>query len=275
MERNKAYSQRWRPLKYSVIIPNYNSENFIEETIKSVLNQSLKPHEIIIIDDKSTDTSTKIVNSLKYKSKVKINLITLDTNSGYPSKPRNIGIENVSNESEYVCFLDSDDIWGEKKIELQYKFMKTNNLLASATNVEKKINNFKKNISNIGCGKKLYQDDFKYNNPTKSCSTLLIKKSALSNTRFIDSNEVKGIEDYFFMCELVLKLNEIGFINEKLVYYRQHEGGISSNKIKMIFLRWNTFHYKKKIFKRHNIKIYGKILSELIYLKKQVGQLFK
>ena len=81
---------------------------------------------------------------------------------------------------------------------------------------------------------------------------------------------MKGIEDYFFMCELICREKEIGFLEEQLVYYRQHNNAISSNKIDMIKLRWNTYMIKKKIFQSHQIKLSNRLFGEFIYLLNQI-----
>lgn len=109
----------------SVIIPLYNTEKFIAQTIQSVINQTFTNWELIIIDDCSTDKSTQIVNNLMAIDK-RITLITSPLNFGGPAKPRNIGIEN--SRGAYIAFLDADDIWLPEKLEKQLKFIQTNNL---------------------------------------------------------------------------------------------------------------------------------------------------
>lgn len=103
----------------SIIIPLYNSEKFIIETINSALNQTYKNIEIIIVDDGSTDNSRLIVKEL---NNTKIRLISVP--NGGASKARNIGIKNAN--GMYVQFLDADDILSENKIEEQVKLFETN-----------------------------------------------------------------------------------------------------------------------------------------------------
>ena len=91
--------------KVSVIIPLYNEEKYILECINSVINQTYKNLEIIIVDDKSTDNSLKILEQIKDD---RIKTIKLDKNSGV-AHARNKGVE-VST-GDYICFLDSDDFW--------------------------------------------------------------------------------------------------------------------------------------------------------------------
>ena len=107
----------------SVVIPMHNSEQTIQRALASVLNQSALPREIIIVDDCSTDSSHDVVSTLKKTSVVNIQLIKLEENLG-PSATRNIGWNAAT--SEFVAFLDSDDSWHRKKLEIQVRWMKGN-----------------------------------------------------------------------------------------------------------------------------------------------------
>jgi cellulose synthase/poly-beta-1,6-N-acetylglucosamine synthase-like glycosyltransferase len=111
--------------KLSVIIPTYRSKETIDRCILSVINQSLQPSEIIVIDDGSNDGTTfkiqKLFDILRPQNK-EINFVEifLNNNSG-PSTARNIGWNAA--KFEYIAFLDSDDAWDPSKILIQYKFM--------------------------------------------------------------------------------------------------------------------------------------------------------
>ncbi len=101
--------------KISVIIPTYNRGNLIQNTINSVLNQTFTDWELLVIDDGSTDNTKEIVQEfIKKDSRVKY---FYEENSGCPSGPRNLGVENA--KGEYVAFLDSDDEWFPTKLEKQ------------------------------------------------------------------------------------------------------------------------------------------------------------
>jgi glycosyltransferase involved in cell wall biosynthesis len=96
--------------KFSIVIPLYNKEKDIENTLDSVFNQTLSDYEIIIVNDGSTDASELIVSSLKDP---RIKLIT-KKNEGV-SKTRNFGVENAS--AEHIVFLDADDYWYNNHLE--------------------------------------------------------------------------------------------------------------------------------------------------------------
>jgi len=100
----------------SVIIPVFNTEKYLAEAIESVLSQTLKPSEIIVVDDGSTDGSADIAR----KFLPAIRLIQ-QPNSGIASA-RNTGIK--ASTGDYLAFLDADDLWNHKKLELQVEFLK-------------------------------------------------------------------------------------------------------------------------------------------------------
>lgn len=96
----------------SIILPVYNGEAYLAEAIESILNQKYKPIEIIVVDDGSTDKGAEIIkrySELKY---------FFQTNKGTASA-RNLGIQKAN--SSFLAFLDQDDLWVEKKLELQVK----------------------------------------------------------------------------------------------------------------------------------------------------------
>ena len=94
--------------KISIILPNFNSEKYIKTTIKSILNQTFKKWELIIVDDNSNKNTLNILKNLKNK---KIKIIFLKRNKGV-AYCRNLAIKKSS--GEYLAFLDSDDIWNKK-----------------------------------------------------------------------------------------------------------------------------------------------------------------
>lgn len=91
--------------KFSVVVPLYNKENYISETLRSVLNQSYQDFEVIVVDDCSTDSSLEKVNAL---TDVRIKIVKHEKNKGL-SASRNTGIK-MSN-ADYIAFLDADDLW--------------------------------------------------------------------------------------------------------------------------------------------------------------------
>jgi len=113
--------------KISVIVPSYNASNFIIQCLESVINQTYKPNEIIVVNDNSTDnTYEQVQNYIKSNnSNIKIKLFSNKKNMG-PSYSRNIGLKNINQSTDFISFLDADDFWDNNKLAEQIKFFKNN-----------------------------------------------------------------------------------------------------------------------------------------------------
>src|SRR5699024_6491560 len=107
-------------MKYSIIIPVYNGEKYIEESIESVLKQKVTDFEIIIIDDGSNDATSIILR--KYRSYLNINIVT-QSNSGVYLARKN-GIKHA--QGKYCIFLDADDYWEPNTLEEIDMYLKKN-----------------------------------------------------------------------------------------------------------------------------------------------------
>ena len=106
----------------SVIIPAYNSASTIIRALQSVASQTLAPLEIIVVDDASTDTTRDLTTTFASSSSIPVRVLTQTTNSG-PSTARNAGWDAAT--GDYIAFLDADDQWHPRKIELQYQVMQS------------------------------------------------------------------------------------------------------------------------------------------------------
>ena len=116
--------------KISIIMPNFNNEKFIKSTLRSIINQTFRQWELIIVDDNSNKNTIKILKNLKNK-KIKVIFLKKNKGAGYC---RNLAIKNSS--GKYLAFIDSDDIWKNKKLSSQFNFMRKNNFLFTYTNYE-------------------------------------------------------------------------------------------------------------------------------------------
>ncbi|KAG4082298.1 nucleotide-diphospho-sugar transferase [Neocallimastix lanati (nom. inval.)] len=113
----KIFLKNTFALPLSIIVPVYNTGPYLDRCIKSILNQTFKDYELIIVDDASTDNSLEILKKYK-ETDDRIKIIHLEINKG-PGGARNIGIDNV--EGEYIGFVDSDDYIDERFFELLMK----------------------------------------------------------------------------------------------------------------------------------------------------------
>lgn len=222
----------------SIIIPSYNSELFISETITSVLNQTYKNFELIIVDDNSIDDSLNIIKKFA-KNDDRIKLVCLKLNSGV-ANARNIGLENSS--GDYIAFLDSDDKWYSNKLEEQLNFMILNNYHFTFTSYNKFDNSG--NILNLV--KAPYKIDYKILLRTNymGCLTVMISKRYLENL-FFPLNTKR--EDYAMWLMVIKKAGYAYGLNKNLAQYRVHSKQSSKNKLKMAYETWFLYRHIEKL----------------------------
>ena len=104
--------------KVSVIVPTYNRADRLEGTLRSIVSQTYQDFELIVVDDGSTDNTSKVIESFPSAQ-----YLPMKKNSGV-SKARNIGLACA--KGKFICFLDSDDLWNEKKLQIQINWMENN-----------------------------------------------------------------------------------------------------------------------------------------------------
>lgn len=219
----------------SIIVPVYNSEKFIKDTIKTVEEQTYENWELLLVNDCSTDNSKKIIEKYEKKDK-RIKLIDLEQNSG-AAIARNTGIDRAN--GKYIAFLDSDDLWEKEKLEKQIKFIKKNNCVFSFTGYEFA------NEDGIGNGK-VVTVPFKINykqalkNTTIWTSTVIFDVEKLGKELIKMPNVRRGQDTATWWK--VLKTGVVAYgLNESLSLYRRSNNTLSSNKIKALKRTWNLY----------------------------------
>lgn len=252
----------------SIITPNYNTEEYLAETIESVISQSYNNWELIIVDDHSTDSSVEIIKSFSDKHE---NIIYLQTksNSGGPATPRNIGLDYAN--GEYVAFLDSDDTWFPKKLEFHINFMQREHSNFSST-FRNTFSHSSESKSEIKESKYLkvydYSELLKKN--LVDTSAVIIKKETIGDIRFDTSKELIAIEDYDFWLQILKNKNEHILISKvATVNYRITGENISKAKFSMAKKFINVIsRYEKSPFKILYCFLNYSVLS-VIYLVKE------
>ena len=222
----------------SIIMPYYKKRLFIKKTIKSVLNQSFKNFELIIIYDDENKKDLELLKLIKRKDK-RIKLIINKYNTG-AGESRNRGIK--ISKGDYICFIDADDKWKKKKLEKQIQFMEKNNYMASHTSFE--MINQKNQIFAFRQARSFKN----YKELIKSCdiglSTVILKKSILKkNIRF---PKLKTKEDFVFWLKILKKGNIIHALDENLTTWTKTDNSLSSfafQKLKDSYKLYN--HYLK------------------------------
>ena len=225
---------------FSIIIPVFNKQKYIEKTLISVFNQSFKNYEVIIIDDGSTDESLNVIKrNIRNRSNVRI----ISKKNHGKSIARNIGL--VNSKGIWAAFLDADDIW-EKNHLLILNLMAANNpeaILISNRNFTNNINN--------PVNKKI---EFKYINYLKEStinhgliqtSAAAIKLSSLNQIGFM-KNYVTG-EDTEYWLRIYLLGNKIAISNQYTVFYNTKTGGAMDQEQIKILNETNTIIDIKKL----------------------------
>lgn len=202
----------------SVIVPIYNGEKYIEECLESIINQTYKNLQIILIDDGSKDKSGKICDEYAKKDK-RIEVIHKE-NAGV-SAARNTGLDNA--RGEWITFIDADDSV-EKDFCKNLMQNETNDVDCIMCGYSRLINDKKIEIESIGFSNK-FEDSRKYLicslNPQTGVGfshMKIIRMSAIGNIRFNDN--LKVAEDALFNIQLSENIRKIIFVDEKLYNYR-------------------------------------------------------
>ena len=211
----------------SIIMPYYKKSEFISETINSILSQSIKEFEIIIIDDELSESSLRVLTDLKrLDSRIKVFKNNENLGAG---QSRNNAI-NFCN-GEYIAFCDCDDLWKPKKLEKQVKFMKESNLEFSFTSYE--IINDK----NLKIGFREAQKNLSFKQLRYSCdiglSTVIIKKELLNDKKF-RFGKTKTKEDFILWLMMAKSGIELSGIKECLTAWRKNSESLSSSNIQKI-----------------------------------------
>ena len=212
-----------------IILPNYNSFEFIDKTIQSVLSQSFKNWKLIIIDDFSNIETRKKIEKYKKLKNVKIYWLKKNRGAAYC---RNFAINK--SKSKYLAFIDSDDIWKKNKLKLQLRYMKKNNYDFTYTYYE----TFGIKLSKIITPTKFHFDSF-IKNTSIATSTMMIKREVAKGIKFTNT---KICEDYHFKCKILKKVQFAYCLKKFLTKYRIRQNSLQSNKLKNFFWIWIINH---------------------------------
>ena len=209
----------------SIIMPYYKKELFVEDSIKSILNQSYKDFEIILIND---DIEKKDFIETISNIDQRIRVIHNDKNLG-AGLSRNKGIK-LSN-GEYIAFCDCDDLWKKNKLEIQLSFMKQSNLNFSFTSYD--IVDEDSNFISI----RKADDYVNFKKLRNSCdiglSTVIIKKNIFDNQKYEFAN-LKTKEDYVLWLKLAFDEIEMKGIDQNLTSWRKNKDSLSSSTIQKL-----------------------------------------
>jgi teichuronic acid biosynthesis glycosyltransferase TuaG len=223
----------------SIVVPVYNAERFLHDTIQTVKGQTYTNWELILVDDSSSDESYTISRQYQLQDP-RIKLVSMDVNSG-AALSRNKGIGIAS--GKYLAFLDADDLWDNQKLEKQVAFMGAKSCAFSFTGYEFA------NADGVPNGKKVYiPETLSYRqglrNTTLSTITVMFDISMLKKDDVLMPN-VKS-EDTACWWKVLKIVDQAYGLNELLSIYRRTPGTLSANKFQsaqnMLSLYRNVEH---------------------------------
>jgi len=208
----------------SIIIPTYNRSKLIERSLKSIEDQTIKNYEIIIVDNYSTDNTSSVIKSFSH---LPIKYFVVDNNNNI-ARSRNFGIKN--SKGNLIAFLDSDDYWHAKKLEICYK--KINEgfdfIFHNLKIVKEKETLFgKKYLKGRKIKKPFYKDLILNGNPICN-SSVMVKKNILINVNLInESDKLRATEDYNTWIKILKLTDKICFLNLCLGFYQYDLSSVS------------------------------------------------
>ena len=211
----------------SVVIPTYNNAQFLPEALDSLLSQTFRSLELIVVDDGSTDDTVDVLKPyaglLRYIRK----------ENGGPASARNAGIKHA--RGELIAFQDADDTWLPEKLQLQVDYLREHpevGVVFSGSvffGTETRQSDCLKQRFNVNSGMmfdRLLHDHF------VGMSSVVIRRSCLDEIGLFDESLI-GAEDYNLYLRLARKF-QFGFLEDRLIMKRLHDGNLSNNLEQML-----------------------------------------
>ena len=216
----------------SIIMPSYNTGKYIAESIESVLAQTYKNWELLIVDDCSTDNTDEFVEP--YLVDTRIHFFRNEQNSG-AAISRNRALREA--KGKWIAFLDSDDLWKPEKLEKQVSFMQKNDYHFSYTNYSEIDENGSHTGITVTGPKRISKTGF-YNYCWPGCLTVMYDKDVVGLIQIAD---IRKNNDYAMWLKISQKVDYCYLLNEDLALYRRGRAGSITNHSIKTMISW---HYK-------------------------------
>ena len=248
-------------MKVSIIVPIYNTKKYLKKCIDSILNQTYKNIEIIIINDCSSENIDEIVNQYEDKRIIYIKN-TANKGIGYN---RNLGIKKST--GSYICFIDSDDYIKEDFVEKMLNKCTNEDLdmcicdynyVYEKNNKIQSVNLVSFDITNLDENPKLLIDI-----PLGPCNKMY-KKSMILNHK-IKFSEILKYEDVSFVASTLYYSNKIGKIDEALNYFLVHENSQTTTRDEKVFDIFKQLDIVKDIFKNDKNDYLDELIISILF----------
>jgi glycosyltransferase involved in cell wall biosynthesis len=251
----------------SIIVPIYNTELYLAETIESVLSQTYGNWELLLIDDGSTDSSAAICKAYQEKD---VRIHYYFKQNGGQASARNLGIKK--SKGEWIAFLDADDLWLPKKLEEQFiaiekyapDFLYGMGYFYYPEKKEKLV------AYDWITGKRSGADFFQtlYSSCSVNTNTVLVKKELFDTIgNFNEDPMMRGTEDWDLWLRIAQQVDVIYGAPERNVYYRIHPGGIHFQDIRMLRGKakiYSQYDNDKSISRLKRLRQYRYVYRELM-----------
>ena len=247
----------------SIVLPVYNGETYLSESIDSIIAQTYQNWELIIVDDCSKDDTDRVVEA--YLSDERIRYLKNEKNSG-AALSRNRALREA--KGRWIAFLDSDDLWEPEKLTKQIAFMEENGYAFTYTDYMIQLNGTW--IPYVYTGPKVVTRRKMYDYCYFSTITVMYDRNVVG---LIQIEDLRKNNDYAMWLQVIEKSNCYR-LPECLSYYIKHDGSVSSgSKLKLI--RWHYILFHKGLHKNKFVSVvftvrnlFFGVLKKLIYKEK-------
>lgn len=216
----------------SIVLPTYNGSKFIKQSIESIIKQSYKNWELIIVNDASTDNTLEIIEEFLQDSRIK--LISNSSNLKLP-KSLNIGFKNA--KGSYLTWTSDDNYYKEQALEKMLQFLEENQEFSMVCTNFTILYKHKTKLNNTS----VKLEDLLNGNSIGAC--FLYRREILTSIGFYDENKFL-IEDYDYWLRIAL-VKKIAKLEDNLYFYRVHQKSLGSKNEMLIFER------KKEVIKHY------------------------
>lgn len=222
----------------SVIMPAYNCADYLGITLDSIIDQTYKNWEVIVVDDCSNDNTAEVVQEYMRKDG-RIKYYKLENNSG-AAVARNTAVELAA--GKYMAFLDSDDVWFPEKLIKQISFMDENDNLFTCTSYTKIDEEGKYLNRTIGVRKQSDYNDILKKNPGNS--TVIYNAEEIGK---ITIPNIRKRNDYVMWLSVVKKAGRLYGMEEPLASHRIRNGSLSKKKVNLVGYHWKVYREIEKL----------------------------
>lgn len=226
----------------SVVMPAFNSSKYIRETIESVLGQTWKNIELLVVDDASSDSTVDVVREMA-ASDPRVRLFVQSKNCG-AAVARNIALQEAT--GQFIAFLDADDLWRNDKIARQVRFMNDNHAAFSFTAyglIDADGRSLGKVIDKDPLVQVGYRDMLK-KKATLGCSTVMLDSTKVGR---VQMPLIRTGQDYGLWLSLLKRGVDAKHLTDVLTSYRIVPGSISRNKFKKAKRQWEIYRKIEKL----------------------------